>query len=68
MNGVSAESSRRLSIVGCLSVALALFFVCLMPVFLFDTMQAALSRLHLSPTVAFLSVFGIFLGSLERPA
>lgn len=64
MNGVSAESSRRLSIVGCLSVALALFFVCLMPVFLFDTMQAALSRLHLSPTVALLSVVSIFLGSL----
>jgi uncharacterized membrane protein len=64
MNGVSMDTSRRLSVVGCLSLALAMFFLCLMPVFLFDTMQAALVRLHLSPTVALLSVLGIFLGSL----
>jgi uncharacterized membrane protein len=64
MNGVSMETSRRLSVVGCLSLALAMFFLCLMPVFLFDTMQAALVRLHLSPTVALLSVLGIFFGSL----
>jgi uncharacterized membrane protein len=64
MNGISTESSRRLSVIGCLSMAMAVFFLCLMPVFLFDTMQAALGRLHLSPTVALLSVLGIFLGSL----
>jgi uncharacterized membrane protein len=64
MNGVSMETPRRLSVIGCLSLTPAMFFLCLMPVFLFDTMQAALSRLHLSPTVALLSVLGIFLGSL----
>jgi uncharacterized membrane protein len=64
MNGASMETSRWSSALGCLSLALAAFFLCLMPIFLFDTMQTALSRLHLSPTVALLSVVGIFLGSL----
>lgn len=49
---------------GCLGMALALFFVCLMPFLLVDTMRVALERLHLSPQVAALAVAGIFLGGL----
>jgi uncharacterized membrane protein len=64
MNDASMETSRWSSVVGCLGLTLAMFFLCLMPIFLFDTMRAALDRLHLSPTVALLSVLGIFLGSL----
>ncbi len=47
---------------GCLILALALGLMCLMPLVLVDTLSTALSRLHLPPAVAALSVVGILLG------
>jgi uncharacterized membrane protein len=46
---------------GCLGMALALMFLCLMPIMLVDTMRAALEKLHLSPLVALVSVVGIIM-------
>ncbi len=64
MNHDAPDGVRFLPAVGCLSMALAVFFLCLMPFFLVDTMRAALEKLHLSPQAALLVVIGIFLGSL----
>ncbi len=49
---------------GCLTVAFAFLFMCLLPFFLVDMMQTALTRLRLPPLVASFSVLGILLGSL----
>lgn len=45
-------------------MALAVFLMCLLPVFLIETLQAALSRLHLSGPVASLAVLAILIGSM----
>jgi uncharacterized membrane protein len=61
------EFSRRpsaLPLLGCLTLAAALFLICLLPVFLVDAMRSALVRLDLHPAVAMLAVIGIFVGSL----
>lgn len=55
---------RVLPAIGCVGIVLALLLTCLMPLLLFDVMQSALQRLHLSPAAAGLLVLGIFLGSL----
>jgi len=49
---------------GCLAVALAVLLMCVLPVFLIDVMQTALSRLHLPAPVAGLAVVGILIGSM----
>jgi uncharacterized membrane protein len=49
---------------GCMGMALVLFFLCLMPFFLLDTMKAALHKLHLPPEVAGFAIFGILIGGL----
>jgi uncharacterized membrane protein len=49
---------------GCLTLALAMFALCLTPFFLVDVMLAALERLHLTPQLAVLMLTGIVLGSL----
>ncbi len=64
MNGASPHGVRLSSALGCLCLALALFFLCLMPLALAETMRAALDRLHLGPAAALLAVIGIFVGSL----
>jgi uncharacterized membrane protein len=48
---------------GCMSMLL-LILLCLMPFFVFDTMRAALEKLYLSPTIALVTVLGIFIGGL----
>jgi uncharacterized membrane protein len=50
--------------IGCLGLFLALLLICLMPLILFDVMQTALQRLHLTPLAAGLLVAAIFLGSV----
>jgi len=52
------------STIGCAGLFLALLLTCLMPLLLFDVMQTALQRLHLSPVAAVLLVAGMFIGSL----
>ncbi len=49
---------------GCLGVIVALALICMLPLVLVDLIRTALTRLHLPPTVALLTVFGIFAGSL----
>lgn len=53
-----------LSIIGCLALALAVLFLCLMPFFMVELMQTALEKLHLSPQMAAFVVIGIFVGGL----
>lgn len=53
-----------LQTMGCAALVLALFFMCLMPVFLFDAMRFALEQLHLSPGQALVAVIGILVGGL----
>lgn len=55
---------RVLPPLGCAAIALSLFLICLMPIFLVEVMTRALARLHLSPAGATLCVVGIFVGSL----
>lgn len=50
--------------VGCFGLFLLSCLTCLLPLFLADTMQAALERLHLSPPVALLCAIGILVGGL----
>ncbi len=50
--------------IGCLTLLLVTFFMCLMPFVLVDMMHTALSRLHLSAPAATLALAGIFAGSL----
>jgi len=55
---------RSLPAIGCAGLFLALMLTCLMPFIMFDVMQTALVRLHLTPPAAALLVLGIFLGSV----
>lgn len=50
--------------IGCFGLFLALLLTCLMPLILFDVMQTALQRLHLTPLAAGLLVVAMFLGSV----
>lgn len=50
--------------IGCAGLLVLLCLLCVLPFFLFDTMQFALERLHLSPTAALLCVIGILVGGL----
>jgi uncharacterized membrane protein len=61
MNG---NHPRLLPISGCVGVALTLFFLCLMPLVLVDTMQTAMENLQLSRRAALVTVIGILAGSL----
>ena len=63
-NSGGSRQSSALPLLGCLTLTAALLLLCLLPMFLVDVMQTALTRLHLSPVVATLAVLGIFLGSL----
>jgi uncharacterized membrane protein len=49
---------------GCASLLLITFFMCLMPFMLVDVMHTALTRLHLSATMAMVTLLGIFIGSV----
>ena len=49
---------------GCLPMFLFLILMCLLPVFLYDTARAILTKLGLSPQGAGLTVLAIFFGSL----
>jgi uncharacterized membrane protein len=49
---------------GCLIIAGVFFLILMMPLLLVDVMRTALERLHLSPTMAFWAVLGIFFGGL----
>ena len=49
---------------GCFAAVLAVFMLCLLPVFLVDVMQTALRRLHLSGPAASVAVLAILLGSM----
>jgi uncharacterized membrane protein len=64
MTDRSPPPSRVWPTLGCLTLALAVLFLCLMPLVLVETMQAALERLHLSPQVALAAVVAIFVGGL----
>jgi uncharacterized membrane protein len=48
--------------VGCGLLLLMLFVMCLLPLFVFDAMETALRKLHLSPPIATLTVIGILVG------
>src|SRR5579863_5780845 len=58
------RSPHVLPAIGCFGMAISLFFLCLMPFILVDTMRAAMERLHLRPDIAILAVIGIFLGGM----
>ncbi|MBX3438541.1 MAG: DUF1614 domain-containing protein [Planctomycetaceae bacterium] len=62
--GSPHRMTRVLPAVGCLGLFLAMLLICLMPLIMFDVMQTALARLHLSPMAAGWLVVGIFLGSV----
>jgi uncharacterized membrane protein len=64
MNGYHQTPHPVLPTIGCFGTFLAVLLLCLMPYFLVDTMQSALERLHLSPSLALLAVVGIFVGGL----
>lgn len=64
MNGSDPRSVRFMQSFGCFGLLLIFFLLCLLPVFLVDTMTLALRKLHLTPEVALLAVVGILLGSL----
>src|SRR6266851_7661697 len=63
MDPYQSAAPRLWPAFGCLSTAF-LILLCLMPFFVFDTMQAAMVKLHLSPSAALWAVIGIFLGGL----
>ncbi len=63
MDPYQSAAPRLWPAFGCLSTAF-LSLLCLMPFFVFDTMQAAMVKLHLSPSAALWAVIGIFLGGL----
>lgn len=48
--------------VGCALLVLMLVGLCLLPFFVFDAMETALRKLHLSPTMATLTIIGILVG------
>ncbi|MEZ6147986.1 MAG: DUF1614 domain-containing protein [Planctomycetaceae bacterium] len=62
--GPDARIPRVLPAIGCFGLFLALMLTCLMPLLMFNVMQTALERLHLSPVSATLLVMGMFLGSV----
>jgi uncharacterized membrane protein len=64
MSNLEREAPPLLPSIGCLTLALAMLALCLMPFFLVDVMLAALERLHLTPQLAVLTLTGIVLGSL----
>ncbi|HVC21177.1 MAG TPA: DUF1614 domain-containing protein [Vicinamibacterales bacterium] len=49
---------------GCLSFIVAAILMVLLPLVMMDLMSAALLKLHLTPDMAVLIVFGVFAGSL----
>lgn len=61
--GSGGARPAGLPLLGCLTIASLLLLFCLLPVFLIDTLRAAIERLHLSPAAATLAVLGILLGS-----
>src|SRR5579871_501808 len=63
-NFVFQSRGRVLPFAGCFGMLLVLFSLCIMPLFLIDTMRVALEKLHLSPLAAILAVGGILLGSV----
>ncbi len=63
MNGQLPPGYRQIQVMGCLATAMVFAFLCLLPWLFVETMQLALSRLHLSGPVATLAVVGILLGS-----
>ncbi|MGE3803855.1 MAG: DUF1614 domain-containing protein [Gemmataceae bacterium] len=65
MNGDEGRSPPSyVPLLGCLTLALVVLFLCLLPFFLVELMQRALEKLHLSPGMAFAMVMGIFVGGL----
>lgn len=56
--------SSAVPLIGCAGLFLAMLLTCLMPLLMFDVMQKALQRLHLTPVAAVLLVAGMFVGSL----
>src|SRR5262245_2190446 len=62
MNGI--YPGRMLPAFGCLSMAITLLIACLMPYFLINAMLAALERLHLTPSLALLTLLAIIFGSM----
>ena len=53
-----------LPLLGCVAAALAVFLMCLLPVFFVNVMQTALDKLHLPGPVAGLAVLAILIGSM----
>lgn len=64
MSDFNRFQGRTYPALGCATIAVALFFLILVPLVLVDAMTSALQKLHLSAGVAMLAVLGIFLGSL----
>lgn len=64
MQSPQPQPPQFLPLLGCLGMALAVFFLCLLPVFMVKAMHRALERLHLSPQMATLAIIAIFAGSL----
>ncbi|MCA9076801.1 MAG: DUF1614 domain-containing protein [Planctomycetaceae bacterium] len=62
--GPQPRIAGALPAIGCIGLFLALMLTCLMPLVMFNVMQSALERLHLSPVMATLLVMGIFIGSV----
>ncbi len=50
--------------VGCILMLVILAFMCLMPLFLIETAQIALQKLHVPPGAAMVVLFGILIGGL----
>ncbi|GIW79632.1 MAG: hypothetical protein KatS3mg105_1439 [Gemmatales bacterium] len=64
MNDFPDRELTVLPLIGCGSLFLVLLFLCLLPFFLVEVMNEAMSKLHLTPAQAFAALVGIFVGSL----